>query len=264
VTPLVSSALRARELAYQARRSLRDRREIPGARRELIRLRAGKDVCWSEEDTHEPIVTVRIATKDRPELLVDRALASAVGQTYSNLDILVVGDGATPETVSAISKVRDPRVRFVNLSATTYPANHERRWKVIGHEPMNYALDNARGAWIAPLDDDDEFTSDHVETLLDSAVRRRLEFVYGDTAIRRDDGTWGVLGEWPPRYAGFTQGAVMYASALRFMKYDPTSWQVNEPADWNLWRRMLLAGVRMGHVPTVVYRYYPARHVPNV
>jgi glycosyltransferase involved in cell wall biosynthesis len=210
------------------------------------------------------LVTVRIATKDRPELLVERALASAIGQTYSNLDILIVGDGATPETLSAISKVHDPRVRFVNLSPTTYPAHRERRWKVIGHGPMNYALDNARGAWITLLDDDDEFTPDHVETLLDAAVGRRLEFVYGDTSVRRDDGTWGVLGEWPPRYAGFTQGAVMYASVLRFMKYDARSWQVNEPADWNLWRRMLLAGVRMGHVPTVVYRYYPARHVPRV
>jgi hypothetical protein len=129
---------------------------------------------------------------------------------------------------------------------------------------MNHALDIARGAWIAPLDDDDEFTSDHVEVLLREALRRRLEFVYGDTAVERRDGTWGVLGGWPPRHGGFTHGAVLYSSALRFMKYDPNSWRVNEPADWNLWRRMLRAGVRMGYLPSTVYRYYPARRVPDL
>lgn len=245
------------------RRWWQDQREVPRNRRMLLALRLGRDVCWSEEEGVEPLVTVRIATRNRPRLLVERAVASAIAQTYSNLEILVVGDGAAPETVAAMQAVRDSRVRFVNLQPTAYPRDPRRRWMVIGHGPMNYALDVARGSWIAPLDDDDEFTPDHVEVLLREAVQRRLEFVYGDTAVLRQDGIWGVLGEWPPRHGGLTHGAVLYATGLRFMRYDARSWLLNEPADWNLWRRMLLAGVRMGYVPSVVYRYYPAARIPE-
>jgi hypothetical protein len=40
--------------------------------------------------------------------------------------------------------------------------------------------------------------------------------------------------------------------SLGFFEYDTASWVLNEPADWNLCRRMMAAGVRIGHVPRVV------------
>lgn len=232
-------------------------------RRRLAALRGHRGVCWSDEDAVEPLVTIRIATYDRGALVVERAIASAVRQTYRNLEILVVGDGANPETIGAVKAVRDPRLRFVNLPRTQYPRNPDYRWRVIGHGPMNAALELARGSWIAPLDDDDECTSDRIDVLLSAAITRRLEFVYGKTSVLQPDGSWKELGEWPPRHGAFTQGAVLYASCLRFMRYDPLSWLDRLPADWNLWRRMVAAGVRMGFVDDTVYRYYPARHIPG-
>jgi hypothetical protein len=45
------------------------------------------------------------------------------------------------------------------------------------------------------------------------------------------------------------------------MRYDPEAWRVAEPGDWNLWHRMLDAGIRMGNVEQVVYCHYQeARH----
>ena len=31
---------------------------------------------------------------------------------------------------------------------------------------------------------------------------------------------------------------VMYSSRLRHMRYDPYAWLIDEPGDWNMWRRM--------------------------
>lgn len=225
-------------------------------------MRDGRDVCWAAEDEIEPLVTVRIPTYDRGRLVLDRAIASATSQTYRRLEILVVGDGATPATVAAVRAARDPRVRFVQLERGRYPSDPDRRWMVVGHMPMNRALDLARGAWIAPLDDDDEFTPDHVEVLVTEALRRRLELVYGQTEVVRPDGSVGIVGEWPPRYGGLTHGSVLYSARLRFMRYDTASWLDGYPADWDLWRRMIAAGVRIGYTKHVVYRYYPAVHVP--
>jgi hypothetical protein len=49
------------------------------------------------------------------------------------------------------------------------------------------------------------------------------------------------------------------------MKMDEDCWRENEPNDWDLWRRMLAAGVRAGHIDEVVFRHYvEARHRPLV
>ena len=238
------------------------RREIAEARVRLEALRGGRDVCWTEEEAVNPLVTIRIPCYDRGPLVVERAVNSAIAQTYSNLEILVIGDDATPETVAAVQSVRDPRVRFVNIPRTPYPEDPERRWMVIGYGPRNYALDNAKGAWITTLDDDDEYTPDHVEVLLRAAIERRLEFVYGQSEVIAPNGVTGVVGRWPPRLGAFTDGALLYSARLRFLKYDPESWRDRLPADWNLWRKMLAVGVKMGYVEHVVYRYYPLTHIP--
>lgn len=237
-------------------------REIAQARARLVAIRGDRDVCWTPEEADNPLVTIRIPCHDRGPLVAERAIASALGQTYANIEVLVIGDGATPETIAAVKSVRDPRVRFVDIPRTPYPSQPERRWMVVGYGPMNYALDEARGAWITPLDDDDEYTPDHVEVLLRAAIERRLEFVYAQTQVVAPGGATGIVGHWPPGLGAFTNGALMYSTRLRFFRYDPESWRDRLPADWNMWRRMIAAGVKMGYVEHVVYRYYPASHVP--
>jgi len=41
-----------------------------------------------------PKVSVCVATYNRPRLLTERCIASVLGQTYKNLELIVVGDGA--------------------------------------------------------------------------------------------------------------------------------------------------------------------------
>lgn len=235
----------------------RVRREAEEAHATLVRLRAGRDVCWPEEDVREPLVTVHIAVNDCGPLVVERSIASALAQTYANLEILVVGDAATPDTVEAIAAVSDPRVRFIDLPERgTDPPDPELRSMVAGTPAVNRALELARGAWIAPLDDDGEFTPDHVETLVSVATEYRLEFVYGQSEIEEPDGSRRVLGAWPPAHAAFCRGSVLYSARLSFMRYDPEAWRLDESGDWNLWRRMIEAGVRMGSIEELVYRHH--------
>ena len=232
----------------------------------LTQLRGENEVCWPDSDgiDSNPLVTVRIATYDRGRLVLERSIKSAMSQTYRNIEILVVGDCATPETIEAIESVDDPRVRFVNLPERgRYPADPEKRWMVAGSVPMNYSRGIARGAWIAPLDDDDEITPDHVEVLVGLATEHRLEFVYGLSEAELPDGTWTLVGAWPPVQGGICHGSIVYSAKLDFFEYDEESWRDNEPTDWNRWRRMVDAGVRMGRVEHVVYKHYAeARHRP--
>lgn len=234
---------------------------IPRDRRRLAEGRDGRDVCWTESpDDVDPLVTVRIATRNRPGLLVDRALASARKQTYPNIEILIVGDACDPETAEALAEIDDPRVRYINLPRQgRYPTDPVRRWQVAGSKPMNAALYLAAGDWLAPCDDDDELVDIHVESMLRFAQRERLEFVWSRTEEWRDD-------EAEPRYVGhpvlspsaMNHGAVLYSMGLDVIPYSPTSDRVLEPFDWNLWKRMQLAGVRMAYLDEVTYRTWPA------
>lgn len=211
-------------------------------------LRSSKD---------RPLVTIRIATYNRGPLVAERAIASAQAQSYENVEILVVGDHCDEATERAVRGVRDSRIRFENLPVRgDYPRDPMFRWMVAGAAPMNRALELARGEWIAPLDDDDEFTVDHVEVLLDACLTKGLDVAYGKADMEVEPGEWEPVGSWPPGPGNIIHASVMYAARLRPMRHSVDSWRLNEPGDWNLWRRMRAAGARFGFVDRVVVRHY--------
>ena len=121
---------------------------------------------------------------------------------------------------------------------------------------MNWALEHARGEWIAPLDDDDEFTPDHVETLLDACRRESAELAYGVALAQTGSGAWNRIGSWPLSEGEIVHASVLYSARLRGFRHAVDAWRVDEPADWNLWKRMRWAGVHMTFIDRVVVRHY--------
>lgn len=267
--PGLVSYLRARK--YDRREFLREWLGQRNERQLLEQVRAGRDVCWTEGDDPEPLVTVVIPTYRRPDV-IERAVESARAQTYERLDILVVGDQTDDDTVQILAKIDDPRLRFVNLAHPgIYPVDPRLRGLVAGSTPMNVGIHLATGAWVASCDDDDELLPCHIEVLLGDAKRRRLEMVYSrfevvdyppPDAPPGTETSVQVGGSEPMRFAVVARGAVLYSLGLRFMKYESECWRIRDPADWNLWKRMLLAGVRIGFNEAVTYRYH--RHLAKV
>ena len=230
--------------------------QIVDERRLLVQARAGREVCW-DVDEPEPLVTVRIATYGTADLVVRRAISSAIAQTYERLEILVVGDHCAQDTVDAVAKVNDRRLRFVNLpSQGMYPEVAHLRRKVAGAYPMTMGNLLAEGSWIAPCDDDDMLTPDHVEVLLAAAARGPYEMVYSNAQDEGAPDDWGIVGDGEFAKGKISHGSVMFASGLRFMPYSMTCWKRKEPSDWNLWNRMERAGVRIGYEDRVTYIHH--------
>lgn len=230
-------------------------RQARRERQQLATERRYAPYVWIPNEP--PLVTVRIATYRRGPLVAERAIASALAQTHRNLEVLVVGDCCDEATAQAVLSVRDPRVRFVNLPERgRYPDDPYLRWMVAGAAPMNHALKLLRGEWIAPLDDDDEFTPDHVAALLDACRSRELDFAWGKVLLEERDGSWSPCGSAPLRAGQIAHVGVLYSARLRRFEHDIECWRLDEPGDWNLWRRFRAAGVRMGFVDHVVARHY--------
>ena len=220
------------------------RDNIPELRNQLFELRKTKEYRDVFENK-KPLVTVRIATYNRADQLVETAIRSVLNQTYDNFEIIIVGDHCTDNTEDRIKELNDDRITFINLpNRSLYPEDKQKRWFVAGSPGMNLAASLAKGDWIAPLDDDDEFSKDHIEKLLKLALDKKAELVYGslEQINTENNETFNVWSD-PPALSHFSFQGAMYMRYLNFFQYDQQSWVVDEPGDWNLCRRMLLSGV---------------------
>jgi glycosyltransferase involved in cell wall biosynthesis len=105
-------------------------------------------------DMKRPVVSVIMPTFNRARLL-ERALRSALNQTYNNLEIIVVDDASSDDTPDVVKTVQDERVRYIR---------HETNRG--GSAARNTGIRNATGEFIAFLDDDDEWESVKTEDQL--------------------------------------------------------------------------------------------------
>ncbi len=98
----------------------------------------------------QPLVSAVIPTRNRPDLVL-RAVKTVLSQTYPNVEAVVVVDGPDYETVRTLEALQDPRVRVIALTEN-----------VGGSEARNTGVREAKGEWIALLDDDDEWLPEKI------------------------------------------------------------------------------------------------------
>jgi glycosyltransferase involved in cell wall biosynthesis len=106
---------------------------------------------------NRPIASVVIPTRNRPDL-VTRAVRSALSQSVTAIEVIVVIDGPDPGTEKALAAIHDSRLKTVPLAAS-----------VGGSEARNIGVREGRGEFIALLDDDDEWCTDKLKLQLDLA-----------------------------------------------------------------------------------------------
>lgn len=244
---------------------------------EPVRLRMArmKHADEYEDSNQTPFVSVCVPTYNRGPLLIERAVTSVLEQTYTNLELVIVGDHCTDNTEELLSHIQDPRLRFYNLPSRDrkYRQTVENHWFVGGAIPANKAMELARGQWIARVDDDDTWTPDHIEKLLRFAQQGQYEFVSGlyieerfgvqkiVDGVRALDPYYTQRPAKPddnsPKIGGVNSW--LYRSYLRFMPYNIECWRKkwNRVWDVDLSQRIYGAGVRMGFLEEVVAYVLP-------
>lgn len=104
--------------------------------------------------TQEPLISVIIPTYNRPIYLVD-AIASAVNQTYQNIEIIVSDDCSVENPQSIVDSFKDSRIRFRRNSSNLGVALN-----------VPSAIQEAQGEYIATLNDDDVWHKDFLAKLV--------------------------------------------------------------------------------------------------
>jgi glycosyltransferase involved in cell wall biosynthesis len=185
---------------------------------------------------NDPKVSVIIPTRNRSRQL-RLALRSALAQRDVDLEVLVIDDGSTDDTQATVSNVPDPRVRYLKRAASEGVS-----------AARNAGIADARGRWIAFLDDDDVWAPTKVARQVDVMEANGRAWSYaGDVTV---DSELRILAGAPPpppdevvrlleRHDSVPAGAsnvIVHADALSAAgPFDPA---LTNNEDWDMWIRL--------------------------
>jgi glycosyltransferase involved in cell wall biosynthesis len=113
------------------------------------------------------IVSIIIPTYNSVGYL-QRAIRSVMEQTFSFWELIVVDDGSSDDTVEMVHKIKDSRIRVIELSHTGN----------IG-TVRNAGVESGCGQWITFLDADDEWLPDKLQIQLNCLSLREKCWGYG-------------------------------------------------------------------------------------
>ncbi len=99
----------------------------------------------------KPKVSVVIVTYNRPQF-ISRAIQSALNQTYQDFEIIVVDNGMEQPAENIVKSFNDKRIRYIQNNKNTGCSGGK-----------NIGIKNARGEFIAFLDDDDIWLPEKLE-----------------------------------------------------------------------------------------------------
>ena len=191
--------------------------------------------------TTPPLVTIIIPTYNWSSVL-PYSIGSALRQTFTDFEVLVVGDGCTDDSELVVRAVSDQRVRWINLPVNT------------GHqsEPNNEGLRQARGELIAYLGHDDLWLPHHLSCMV-AALTAGADLAYGVTEIVGPEGSYT---EPAPLLPGYKPGAWLPPTCVvhrRSVTDHVGGWQYYRELDGSpeadLWLRAYQGGHRFAFVP---------------
>jgi glycosyltransferase involved in cell wall biosynthesis len=201
-----------------------------------------------------PAISVIIATYNRTHTL-RHAVQSVCNSSFSDWELIVVGDACTDDSAECVASFNDPRIRFVNLPDHT------------GHQsgPNNHGIALARGKYVAFLNHDDLYLPDHLGACVAELERSGADLVWVASASAcpkavADGGmpfSFALIGV-PQSASGFSPFATCLASCWAFRRdladrvgpwRSPDSLYVTPSADWifQAWR----SGASLRFLPTV-------------
>ena len=196
-----------------------------------------------------PRVTIIVPTYNWSAVL-PFSIGSALDQSFTDFELIVVGDGCTDDSATVVAATGDPRVRWVNL-----PANN-------GHQsaPNNEGLRQARGELIAYLGHDDLWLPHHLQCLVE-AIDAGADMAFGVTRLVRvapEPGPTVVGGSYHPNI-GVPPTAVLHRKALTDR---PGGWrdhrELRVDPEVDLWARFHAAGARIDPVARLTAVKFPA------
>lgn len=129
----------------------------------------------------EPLITISIPVYNVAKY-VEKALLSALNQTYENLEILVVDDKGTDNSMEIVKKIIETNARGKIVRIIEHEQN-------IGlGATRNTSIKNAKGEYLFFMDSDDYISDNCMELLYAAIKKNNADMAVGSFATVQADG----------------------------------------------------------------------------
>ena len=182
-------------------------------------------------------VSIITSTYNRSDLLLNRCLPSLRAQTYKNIEFVIVSDG--PDKNLEILK-NEANVKYVELG---------RNWGAFGGHAKLVGSYMASGDLIGYLDDDDEFTPDHVESLVHKQTETQADFVFSRMFGPTKEGNMVLVGDGTPGHMRIGTPMILHKRELFQVNNWKPSLSYND--DWMLVEGWIKAGCTFAYLDMV-------------
>lgn len=209
---------------------------------------------------NRPLISIIMPTFNRSKILSQRGIPTVLNQTYKKFELIIVSHQSTDNTEKVVKSFNDPRIKFYNIKRKEkYPVNLQNHWACGPVEPMNFGFQKASGDWISEIDDDDIWTKNHLEILLNFAKENNYEFVSSShIEIRNGKKTIKSYTEDKPPIG--SHQTWLYTSNLKFFsERNINCWRKswNQTNDMDVQDRMTKVGLNFGYIDVVTYIQKP-------
>ncbi len=198
----------------------------------------------------KPQVTVILPTYNWSSVL-RYAISSVLRQTFTDFELLVIGDGCTDDSEQVVAEAGDARVRWIQLPENT------------GHQsgPNNVGLRQARGEIIAYHGHDDLWLPHHLAVTVDALQSSRADLAHSLCLMVPSVGESGWLLIPQPELGAYAPPlCVIHRRSLteRIGGWRHRRELGSTPPDVELWRRTAASGAMLTFVPRLTGIKFPA------
>lgn len=119
------------------------------------------------------------------EEYIEKALISVLNQTYENLEILLINDGSTDNSLKIVKKFNDKRIKIIE--STNNGVSIAR----------NIGIKESKGNYLCFLDADDYWEKNKIEKQVKFIEKNNYSFIYSNYRFIKRNGKFGNIVNVP-------------------------------------------------------------------
>ena len=168
--------------------------------------------------TRSPTVSVVMPAYNHERFIAD-AIDSVLGQSYSDIELIIIDDGSTDTTGTIAQSYSDPRIRYY------FQENQD------AFNALNRGMGLSKGLYISIINSDDVYTPNRIERLIERQGETAAACLFSDVIPINDQGeeltqhpwrSWHELNreyyfKTKDLYDGFLHGNYMVTTSNLFL-----------------------------------------------
>ena len=182
-------------------------------------------------------------------LYLKECLDSVIKQTYKDLEIIIVNDASTDNSMDIINKYNDRRIKVINMKHNSGVS-----------ASRNMGVKVSTGKYICYLDSDDYWDLNKIEKQINFIKNNNYEFIYSDYAYIYNNKTKRVKVPKSITYKEALKNTTIFTSTVMFNmkklnKKDIYMPNIKRGQDTATWWKVLRSGIT-AHAINEVLAYY--------